>query len=115
MASHTMLMGIFAYVDDVLEAIGRLKAKGVTIDTVYSPTRNHEITEALEVKRSPVRFFTLTGGILGVASGFGLAVYTAAQWKFIVERQAGHPDRALRDPGFRILHPDRRSSSTSWG
>jgi len=100
MASHTMLMGIFVYVDDVLEAIGRLKAKGVTIDTVYSPTRNHEITDALEVKRSPVRYFTLAGGILGVASGFGLAVYTAWQWKFIVSGKPVIPVVPYVIPGF---------------
>jgi molybdopterin-containing oxidoreductase family membrane subunit len=95
-----MLMGIFVYVDDVLEAIGRLKAKGVTIDTVYSPTRNHEITDALEVKRSPVRYFTLAGGILGVASGFGLAVYTAWQWKFIVSGKPVIPVVPYVIPGF---------------
>jgi len=100
MAAHTMLMGIFPYLDDVLEAIGRLKAKGVAIDTVYSPSRSHEITEAMELKRSPVRYFTLIGGILGVASGFGLAVYTAAQWRFIVSGKPVIPTIPYVIPGF---------------
>lgn len=100
MASHTLLMGIFAYVDDVLEAIASLKSKGVTIETVYSPTPNHEITEAMGVRRSPVRFFTLIGGILGVASGFGLAVYTAWQWKHIVSGKPVIPTVPFVIPGF---------------
>ena len=109
-------MGIFAYLDDLLDAIGTAEGKGG--DDPHRLLAHPQLTKSPRpsgMKPSPVRFFTLTGGILGVGSGFGLAVYTAAQWKFIVERQAGHPDRALRHPGLRVLHSARRSSSTSWG
>jgi hypothetical protein len=78
------LLAIYAYVDDVLEAIDRLKTEKITVETVYSPALNEEVEEALEVKPSPVRRFILFGGIFGLIFGWGLAVYTAAQWNLIV-------------------------------
>ena len=38
----------------------------------------------MEEKPSLIRYFTLAGGILGILTGFGLSVYTAWQWKFVV-------------------------------
>jgi hypothetical protein len=40
--------------------------------------------EALKTNPSLVRFFTLAGGLTGVGLGFGLSVYTAIQWRFLV-------------------------------
>jgi hypothetical protein len=78
------LLAIYAYVDDVLEAIDRLKIEKINVETVYSPALNEEVEEALEVQPSPVRRFVLFGGIFGILFGLALAVYTAAQWNFIV-------------------------------
>jgi hypothetical protein len=77
-------LGVFAFFDDLLQSLNALKREQVTIDTVYSPVRLEELREILHLKRSPVRFYTLTGGILGICVGLGLAIYTAMQWKFIV-------------------------------
>jgi hypothetical protein len=78
------MMGIFATLDELLAALKAVQAGSFTVDTVYSPIPLHEIGEALGVKRSPVRFFTLTGGLLGIMIGVGLVIYTSLQWKFIV-------------------------------
>ena len=78
------LVGIFAYLDDLLAAIKVVRERNFKVQTVYSPVRNHRITEALGLQTSPVRHFTLIGGILGIATGFGLAIYTAMQWRFVV-------------------------------
>jgi len=78
------VMAIFTYLDDLLGAIGIMRQRGVEISDVHSPAFHQEILTAVGAKRSPVRFFTLTGGILGVLTGFGLAIYTAIQWHFIV-------------------------------
>jgi hypothetical protein len=78
------VMAIFACLDDLLDAIRSLRQRSIEIADVHSPTLNEEIITALGVKRSPVRFFTLGGGILGLLTGFGLSVYTAIQWHFIV-------------------------------
>ncbi len=79
------LVGVYTYVDDVLKAIKALRARQFNIETVYSPSRSELITEALHMNPSMVRYFTLTGGVLGILSGVGLAVFTAAQWRFIVQ------------------------------
>jgi molybdopterin-containing oxidoreductase family membrane subunit len=84
MAGRRALVGIFSYLDDVLDAIGQLKEAHHPIETVFSPTPRHEIDDALAVNPSPVRYFALLGGILGIVGGLSLAVYTGLQWKFIV-------------------------------
>jgi hypothetical protein len=78
------LLGVFPHLEGLLEAVEDLKAKGIPVDTVYSPARNEEIAEALKATSSPVPFFTLIGGFLGVLTGFGLSIYTAVQWRFLV-------------------------------
>jgi hypothetical protein len=45
--------------------------------TTYAPAPNHEIDAALGPGVSPVRVFTLLGGILGCVLGFALPIYTA--------------------------------------
>lgn len=84
MAQEHSLLGIYRYLDDLLSAIGKVREGGLQVQTVYSPCPRHEILEAMKVKPSGVRFFTLTGGILGVLSGVALLVFTCLQWKFIV-------------------------------
>jgi hypothetical protein len=85
MSGKPALMGIFSYLDDLLNALKAVKERDVKIDTVYSPIHRHEIIDALGLKQlSTVRFFTLAGGILGVLTGIGLVVYTSLQWKLIV-------------------------------
>lgn len=84
MTQKHSLLGTFSYLDDLLKAIEQARERGMHVETVYSPCPNHEIQEAMCMKPSSVRFFTLTGGILGVLFGIGLVIYTSLQWKFIV-------------------------------
>ncbi len=83
MMQKPALMGIFAYLDDLVEAVEGLKRANLDF-TVFTPIPRHEIREALSMKPSPVRYFTLFGGIFGIIAGLGLAVFTVLQWKFIV-------------------------------
>lgn len=83
MARRRALMGIFSYLDDLLASIEEMKKARVKIHTVYSPMARHEIQEALGLKPSPVRFFTLLGAVLGFVLGVSLAVYAGLQWEFI--------------------------------
>jgi molybdopterin-containing oxidoreductase family membrane subunit len=41
------------------------------------------MSEALGLKPSPVRYFTLLGGIAGGISGLGLSAFAASQWHLI--------------------------------
>ena len=77
------LMGIFTYLDDLLGALKALKGTGLEF-TVFAPSASEKIKEVLQESPSPVRYYTLCGGLFGLFSGFALAVYTVIQWKFIV-------------------------------
>lgn len=76
---------LFAYLDDVIAVIARLRA-----DTnrhsfdVFTPTYYHELEEALGYKPSGVRWFTLTGALLGVTLGFSLCLLTDYDWPLVV-------------------------------
>ncbi|MEW6443111.1 MAG: DUF3341 domain-containing protein [bacterium] len=77
------LIAVFAYLDDLLAALEALRKEGRRF-TVLTPIPAREVQEAMNEKAGPVRLFTLFGGILGAASGIGLAVYTVLQWKLIM-------------------------------
>ncbi|MGC9965134.1 MAG: DUF3341 domain-containing protein [Syntrophobacteraceae bacterium] len=85
MVKKLAVVGIFAYLNELLSAIEGLKSEKIRISAVYSPMRIEEIREALgEPPLGPGRFFTLTGAILGAMTGIFLAWYTSIQWHFIV-------------------------------
>src|SRR4030095_12016128 len=51
---------------------------------VYSAPPNHEIEEALDQGVSPVRLFTLIGGLTGCAAGFGMTIWMSYDWPVLV-------------------------------
>ncbi|MEK7378267.1 MAG: quinol:electron acceptor oxidoreductase subunit ActD, partial [Candidatus Binatota bacterium] len=59
------ILGIFAHLDIFTQAIREMRRLGYNNLTVFSPVPRHEIEEALEGEKSPVRLFALSGGILG--------------------------------------------------
>ena len=80
---RTGVLGVFPHLDTATEAIRRLRAEGFEM-TVYSPTPRHEVEEALGVKESPVRIFTLMGAFTGTAAGTALATWTSIDWPLVV-------------------------------
>jgi hypothetical protein len=84
MNTQVQIQAIYQYPDDLLAGLRGLKEAGIEIMAVHTPVANHEIAAFMKEKPSPIRFFTLFGGTLGVLTGFGLSIYTAWQWKFIV-------------------------------
>jgi hypothetical protein len=85
------LVGVFSYPDDLVSALKTAKNEGLKILTAYSPVKYEAISGVLGKKSSPVRYFTLTGGILGILSGFGLGFYTSTQWHLIVSGKPVSP------------------------
>ena len=83
MASDRGVLGVFAYVDDLLNGLRRLKERNFEIRSVFSPLRLRDIQEVLGTKPSIVRLITLIGGILGGTSLVGLAVYSHLSFKLI--------------------------------
>ncbi|MBI2152556.1 MAG: DUF3341 domain-containing protein [Candidatus Rokubacteria bacterium] len=79
------VLGIFAHVDTTVKAIRELRAQGFHDFTVYSPIPVEEIETVLEENRpvSPVRLFTLIGGLTGMLTGFGLTIWSALKWGLV--------------------------------
>ncbi len=77
------LVGIFVYLDDVLNAIKNLRDEKIPIRNVYSPTRSPEILEAMQTKPSRIRLVSLIAAILGGCSGLALATYAHLRWNLI--------------------------------
>ncbi len=77
------MVAVYSFVDELLEVIHQVKEKKPDKMVVYSPTPLHDVEEALEKKRSPVRFFTLIGGLAGLSGGFALAIWSSMKWNLI--------------------------------
>jgi len=73
-------LAVFSYLDTTLDAIKKLRAAGHTDFTVYSPIPRHEIESALGQPVSPVRMFTLIGGIAGCSIGAWLTLWMSEDW-----------------------------------
>ena len=81
MVSKPGILGVFAYMDDLLAALRALKEAKLAVQAVYSPLRREEIQEAMGPKPSVIRIFTLVGGVLGGISLVSLATYAHLRWK----------------------------------
>ncbi|MEN6440764.1 MAG: DUF3341 domain-containing protein [Syntrophobacter sp.] len=104
MAEKMAVVGVYQYLDELLSALDALKREKIGVDTVYSPVPRHEIREALGLPElGTVRFFTLTGAILGIVSGVLLVWYTSMQWRFIVGGKPPIPIYPAVIPAFEFL------------
>jgi hypothetical protein len=90
MAAATVpgVLGQFIHVDAACDAIRELKGGGFADLTVYSAAPNHELEEAIGDPVSPVRWFTLLGGLTGCAAGFALALWMSRDWPVLVGGKA---------------------------
>jgi hypothetical protein len=80
----TGVLAAFAHVDAAADAIRALRARGIRDMVVYSAAPNHELEEALQHRVSPVRLFTLIGGLTGCAAGFGMTLWMSYDWPVLV-------------------------------
>ncbi|MEJ2232650.1 MAG: DUF3341 domain-containing protein [Syntrophobacterales bacterium] len=93
MATDISVIGLFPDEQQTASVIEAMSVYPWQIDRVHSPFPSHKIHspfpshkifDALKLKKSPVGWITLVGGILGFFAGFSLAIYTALEWKLIV-------------------------------
>ena len=84
MATDISVIGLFPDEQKTAAVIEAMSGYPWLIDRVHSPFPSHKIFDALKLKKSPVGWFTLAGGILGFFTGFSLAIYTALEWKLII-------------------------------
>lgn len=80
-----VVVGVFAHVDTTVRALEELRARGYHDLTVYTPVPVHEIEAVMERGRpvSPVRLFTLAGGLAGIASAFLLTIWSSVLWGLV--------------------------------
>lgn len=78
------VLASFAHIDAACDAIQALRAQGRQNITVYSAAPNHELEDALGITSSPVRLFTLIGGITGVCAGIGMTYWMSLDWPLMV-------------------------------
>src|SRR3954468_6025291 len=78
------VLGAFRELDAAVGAIEALKQKNVGLIRVYTPTPRHELEEAIAAPPSPVRRFTLIGGLLGCTFGYWIAVWVSDYWPLVV-------------------------------
>lgn len=79
-ARFSDVLGSFEHMDATIEAIQVLHKAGYRDLTVFSPVWRHELDALLKPAASPVRFFTLLGGLAGCATGFALTIWTSMDW-----------------------------------
>lgn len=78
------LVAVYRELDALVEAVEELKQKNYTAFTVFTPTPRHEIEGAVDPPMSPVRRFTLIGGLCGATFGYWIAVWTSEYWPLVV-------------------------------
>ncbi|HSJ05730.1 MAG TPA: DUF3341 domain-containing protein [Longimicrobiales bacterium] len=77
------MLGIYDHVDAAAETIERLRAAGMKRMTVFSPIPSHDLEHALHGGESPVRMFTLVGGLTGAATGFAMPTWMSMDWPLV--------------------------------
>jgi hypothetical protein len=78
------VLAVFGHLDAAVDAVRRLKGDRHDNLTVYSPVPRHELEDALAQPTSPVRAFTLIGGIAGCAVGAWLTLWMSYDWPIVV-------------------------------
>jgi hypothetical protein len=78
------ILASYRFVDAAADAIRTLKAEGYRNFTVYTPVPNVEIQHAIGHRVSPVRLWTLLGGLTGCATGFAMTLWMSFDWPIVV-------------------------------
>ena len=82
------LVAAFREIDATCDAIEALRNANFRQFTVYTPAPRHEIEHALQPPPSPVRRFTLIGGVLGATFGYWIAIWSSDYWPLVVGGKA---------------------------
>lgn len=87
----SVVKAVYAHLDCLVDGVDAVKKAGLRSQaTVIAPLPRHEIEEMMyDRKPSPVRWFTLTGAIIGFICGPSLASISHLNWPMIIP--AGKP------------------------
>jgi hypothetical protein len=96
------VLASFEHIDAACDTIRALRAKGHKKLTVYYSHPNHELEEACGHETSPVRLFTLIGGLTGCAAGFTMTIWMNLDWPLLVGGKAFASVPAFVPIGFEL-------------
>jgi hypothetical protein len=82
------VLGAFRELDAAVDAIEALKKDKLGDIRVFSPTPRHELEHAIDAPPSPVRRFTLIGGLAGLTFGYWIAIWASDYWPLVVGGKA---------------------------
>jgi hypothetical protein len=83
-SNRTGFLAVYAHLDEALAGIKVLQKEGLRSFEVIAPVPYHEISHLLHRQKSPVRMFTLAGGLLGLAIGWGITLGPLANFNLHV-------------------------------
>lgn len=92
------ILAVFAAQDLLVKGIHELRNSRHEHFLVYAPVPHHDIEHALHRPKSPVRVFTLVGGLTGFFAGWALTIGSAMHYPLIV---GGKPVVSI--PPFGVL------------
>ena len=83
MAETGGVLASFDYLDSIVDAIHELRKAGFKGLRAYMPYPEHHIEDALGYSESPVRVWTLVGGLTGAATGFAFTIWSSMDWPLV--------------------------------
>jgi hypothetical protein len=92
------VLGVLTHPHATVGAIESLKGAGFEDVDVYSPVPSHEIEEAFDAGPSPVRVWTLVGGLTGVTLGYLMQIWMAYDWPLVI---GGKPFASI--PAYTVI------------
>jgi hypothetical protein len=78
------ILAAYQHIDAATDAITALKQKGYEGFTVYSPVPTPELLDAVDHPVSPVRLWTLFGGLTGLVTGFAMTMWMSYDYPTVV-------------------------------
>ncbi len=78
------VLASYDHLDATVDTIKALRGQGFEEITAFAPFPEHHIEHALGYEASPVRIFTLVGGLTGMATGLAFTVFTSMDWPIVV-------------------------------
>ena len=78
------ILASYEYLDSTVDAIEGLKKAGFEEIKAYTPYPDHHIEHAMGYGQSPVRVWTLVGGLTGAATGLAFTTWTSIDWPLVV-------------------------------
>src|SRR2546423_1679473 len=78
------MRGVLAAFHELDAAVEALRKNGIGPFRVFTPPPRHELEAAIVAPPSPVRRFTLIGGLLGCTFGYWIAIWASDYWPLVV-------------------------------